>query len=151
MARVIKRTRTTKPAPAPKKTSRTAAAVRSGAKTRPVAKPGAKPRAAAASPKLTVAEMRIQLEKLTKANTMLRAKNRDVMKSAKASEATIAALQERVATLEGELATHGKPAASPPKPRRPRRSSKSNVMHDDTPETAQVTDMDEAEDESEHE
>jgi hypothetical protein len=74
-----------------------------------------KPRASAskATPKLGKAELQALVERLSRGNTNLRARNRASKEAAKTAEARIAELEEQLARLEKELA-----AAAPQPPRR---------------------------------
>ena len=68
---------------------------------------GAAKRAATARPTRAVSkdELRIQVEKLERANATLRAKNREANRAAKLSAARIAELEDEVARLQAPLAT----------------------------------------------
>ena len=125
MARVAATTKITKPAVAPKRAAivapvstgrkagrAAAAAVPTRALVKVTKLATASKRApAAAAPvlKLSKDELRVQVEKLERANATLRAKNREANRSAKAATARIAELEEIVAGLE-KKAAHGTPA-----------------------------------------
>jgi hypothetical protein len=118
-------TKVTKPAVAPKraaiatpastrrKTGRAAAAAIPAKAPAKVTKLAAAPKratvAAAPALKLSKDELRVQVEKLERANATLRAKNREANRTAKAAAARIAELEEIVAGLE-KKAAHGTPA-----------------------------------------
>jgi hypothetical protein len=120
MARIANKSKTTKPVARGRKPGRPAAAV---AKTAPKKKvPAAtKAPAPAPAPKLSKDELRVQVDKLERANATLRAKSREVTKAAKTALARVAELEDQVARLDEELAGQkaARPAASPPKRRRP--------------------------------
>ena len=61
----------------------------------------------AAAPKLSKDELRIQLEKLERANTSLRARSREMNKAAKAAALRIADLEAQLADLQGRAASRG--------------------------------------------
>ena len=62
------------------------------------------PAALAAAPKVSKDELRAQVEKLERANATLRAKNKEVGRTAKSAAARIAELEDQLARLEKELA-----------------------------------------------
>jgi hypothetical protein len=72
--------------------------------TKVAAAPKRAPIAAAPALKLSKDELRVQVEKLERANETLRAKNREVNRTAKAATARIAELEENVAKLEKKAA-----------------------------------------------
>ncbi len=80
--------------------------------TKSVAPAAAKPTPV---PKPSKDELRAQVETLTRANALLRAKNRDRARAARTDAARIAALEDQVAQLEQQVASLSKP------PRRTRR------------------------------
>ena len=111
MARTVKSITTKAKTKAPaakalKATRRAAPAAKSAPKAKPAAAPKrAKAAKAPPAPKLSVGELRAQLEKLEKANATLRAKSRDAGRMAKTAAARIAELEDEVARLEKELAS----------------------------------------------
>jgi hypothetical protein len=126
---VPKRTATVAPATAGRKPGRPAAATAAKAPakvTKAAAAPKRAPVAAAAVPKLSKDELRVQVEKLEHANAMLRAKSREANRTAKAAAARIAELEDQLARLEATTALQTAPGKRAPKPtlsaRRTRRS-----------------------------
>jgi len=131
----------TKPAAAPKraaiaapvstgrKASRPAAAAVPAKAPAKVAKAAATPKRAPAAPapalKLSKDELRVQLEKLERANATLRTKHREANRTAKAATARIAELEEIVAGLEMKAAqaTPAKVENAAAKPTRVKRQS----------------------------
>jgi hypothetical protein len=131
----------TKPAAAPKraaiaaptstrrKASRPAAAAVPAKAPAKVAKAAAAPKRAPAAPapalKLSKDELRVQVEKLERANATLRVKNREANRTAKAATARIAELEEIVAGLEikAAQATPAKVEKAAAKPTRVKRQS----------------------------
>jgi hypothetical protein len=93
--------------------------------TRVAATPKRTPAAAAPAPKLGKDELRVQLEKLERANATLRAKSREANRTAKAATARIAELEEIVARLEQKAAqaTPDKVEKAAAKPTRVKRQS----------------------------
>jgi hypothetical protein len=94
------------PAKAPAKATKLAAA------------PKRAPVAAAPALKLSKDELRVQVEKLERANATLRLKNREANRTAKTATARIAELEESVARLTKNAASqtpsaNGEPAAKP--------------------------------------
>jgi len=136
MARVVKATKTAKPAARGRKPTRPAALT--AGKARAKAKPPKAPRVAAVAkrasaapapaPKVSKDELRAQLEKLERANATLRAKSRDANRAAKTAAARIAELEEQVERLDKEIARQtvpsdgGPTAASAPRSTRRRRA-----------------------------
>jgi hypothetical protein len=90
------------------------------------AKMSAKPKQAAAppaAPKLSKDELRTRVETLERANSTLRAKDRDANRAAKIAAARIAELEDQVAQLEKRVAAaqpKAKRAAPAPRKRRSR-------------------------------
>jgi hypothetical protein len=114
MARTATSTKAKTPAKA-RKPSRTAPVAKSAQKAKPAATPKkAKKIPTVAAPKLTVGELRAQLEKLQSANATLRAKNRETSRMMKTATARIAELEEKVTRLEKELAAKPTPAKRGP-------------------------------------
>ena len=133
MARVAKITKTTKPAVRGHKPGRPApVAAKTPAKvTKPTVAPKRATVAAAPALKLSKDELRVQVEKLERANATLRLKNREANHTAKTATARIAELEENVTQLEKNAASqtpsaNGEQAA---KPSRAKRQSR-GVDHD---------------------
>ena len=93
--------------------------------TKVAAAPKRVPVAAAPALKLSKDELRVQLEKLERANATLRAKSREANRTAKAATARIAELEEIVARLEQKAApaTPAKVEKAAAKPTRVKRQS----------------------------
>jgi predicted RNase H-like nuclease len=90
------------------------------------AAPKRAPAAAAPALKLSKDELRVQVEKLERANATLRAKNREAHRTAKAVTARIAELEENVARLAKKAASQTPPAngEQAAKPSRAKRQSR---------------------------
>jgi hypothetical protein len=114
------------PASTGRKASRPAAAAvpaKAAAKvTKVAAAPKRVPVAVAPALKLSKDELRVQLEKLERANATLRAKSREANRTAKAATARIAELEEIVARLE-QKAAPAKVEKAAAKPTRVKRQS----------------------------
>ncbi len=115
MARTAKSTKTRKPAIKAIRSSRDAASA-SATRPQPKVQPAASKKVktaktvtAPATPRLSVGELRAQLEKLQNANATLRAKNREANRAAKTAAARIAELEEEVAQLQKESAPQPAP------------------------------------------
>jgi len=123
MARPTKATQTRKSAVPAGKPGRPAVTPAKTPATRTKAPGAAKPTrtvASPAAPKLSKDELRTRVEALERANTTLRAKNRDANRTAKTAAARIAGLEDQVAQLEKRVASaqrQSKPSASPRKRR----------------------------------
>jgi hypothetical protein len=127
MARVIKATRTTKPATTGRKSGRPAVVAQKApakAAKAAAAAPKRTPNAAPAAPKLSKDELRALTEKLERANATLRAKNRDANRAAKVATSRIAELEDQVAQLEKKAASQVVPAKRSPKPESKARSKR---------------------------
>jgi hypothetical protein len=110
----------------PQRTAAAAAPAKAPAKvTKVAAAPKRVPVAAAPTLKLSKDELRVQVEKLERANATLRAKSREVNRTAKAATARIAELEEIVARLEQKAApaTPAKVEKATAKPSRVKRQS----------------------------
>jgi hypothetical protein len=94
--------------------------------TKLAATPKRVPVAAAPAPKLSKDELRVQLDKLERANATLQAKNREANRTAKADAARIAELEGSVARLEKTVAaqTSSTPEEKAAKPSRAKRQSR---------------------------
>jgi len=126
-----KRTATVAPVSTGRKAGRAAAAVVPAKAPAKATKLAAAPKratvAAAPALKLSKDELRVQVEKLERANATLRLKNREANRTAKAAAARIAELEENVAQLEKNAAAQtssvkGERAAKPSGAKRQSRS-----------------------------
>jgi hypothetical protein len=117
------------PVPTRRKAGRPAAAAVPAKAAVKVTKVAAAPKRATVAPaptlKLSKDELRVQVEKLERANATLRAKNREASRTAKATTARIAELEEIVAGLEKKAAqaTPAKVEKAAAKPTRAKRRS----------------------------
>jgi hypothetical protein len=100
------------------KPTRVPAPVQEGSKkSKPAVTPKqAKSTITAKAPKLSVAELRVQVEKLERTNATLRTKGREAGRAATTATARIAELEGVVASLEKKLAKTSAPEKSSPPP-----------------------------------
>jgi hypothetical protein len=114
------------PTPRGRKPGRPAAVVpaRAAVKVTKVAAPKRATVAAAPALKLSKDELRVQVETLERANATLRAKNREVNRTAKAATARIAELEENVARLTKKAALQTPPRANGEQAAKPSRAKR---------------------------
>jgi uncharacterized phage infection (PIP) family protein YhgE len=93
-----------------------------------IAKPSAAAKrvatAAPVAPKLSKDELRARVEQLERANTTLRAKNKEANRAAKTAAARIAELEDQLAKLEQQAAPPSVSAKRGPKPAAPARAKR---------------------------
>jgi hypothetical protein len=130
MAKTAKSTKAKLP---PVKSRGSIRAAASPAKRQPRAKPVASKKTktpkttkiiSASASKLSVTELRAQLEKLQRANATLRAKNREASRATRTAAARIAELEEEVARLQRESAPQPAPGNRGPTLVRAKRQSR---------------------------
>jgi hypothetical protein len=90
--------------------------------------------------KVSKDELRAQVDKLQRANAVLRAKGREVNRAAKADAARIAELEDEVAQLEKKVASAGAPAKQSAKPVASVRTRRTSAARDATAPAAPHSD-----------
>ncbi len=120
MARVAGPTRTTRPTPAPLQGRRpkTEVPASPGKTAKPPIRRTAEPSLVSA-PKPSKEQLRIQVEKLERANTSLRAKSREMSKMSRAAALRIADLEAQLADLRDRAGSQDAPRRRDRKPARP--------------------------------
>lgn len=116
MARAAKATKTNKQAAAARGPGRAVAAKEPAKVAKTATAPKRPAPAAMAASKVSKEDLRVQVEKLERANAMLRAKSRDAGRSAKVNAARIAELEDQVAQLERQAASEAASAKRRSKP-----------------------------------